>query len=157
MDLRCRESYLIQCLSFASSQDAIVNDLRRCLVVLRGLESLRCWQALEAFKRPEVKRVKRLVTDDFDLNLNIRRRWDAWCFPRRSGVHGSERRQARETVKDFRWSVARRIILWDGPPNIMNGLKLRHNGGRRNFEWNLSPPNLSDAMGESAERWGGQV
>ncbi|MGP1919121.1 MAG: hypothetical protein ACTS40_02040, partial [Candidatus Hodgkinia cicadicola] len=97
-----RTSYLIQCLSFASSHDAIVNDLRRCLVVLRGLESLRCWQALEAFKRPEVKRVKRLVTDDFDLNLNIRRSFAVWCFPRRSGTHGSERRQARETVKDFR-------------------------------------------------------
>ncbi|MGP1917699.1 MAG: hypothetical protein ACTS45_01695 [Candidatus Hodgkinia cicadicola] len=83
MDLRCRGSYLIQCLSFASSHDAIVNDLRRCLVVLRGLESLRCWQALEAFKRPEVKRVKRLVTDDFDLNLNIRRSFAVWCFPRR--------------------------------------------------------------------------
>ncbi|MGP1922393.1 MAG: hypothetical protein ACTS44_01460, partial [Candidatus Hodgkinia cicadicola] len=117
---RCSEerwlgSYLIQCLSFASSHDAIVNDLRRCLVVLRGLESLRCWQALEAFKRPEVKRMKRLVTDDFDLNLNIRRSFAVWCFPRRRARKWTP--QARETAEDFRraenYSLRRdRRTLW---------------------------------------------
>ncbi|MGP1923027.1 MAG: hypothetical protein ACTS80_00800, partial [Candidatus Hodgkinia cicadicola] len=64
--------YFKQLLSFALSQDAIMNDLRCCFVVLRGLESFRWQRERKAFNRPEANLMKRFAIADFGLNLIIK-------------------------------------------------------------------------------------